>query len=304
MRINLVPADFSTDAFEIINYHQFFISKARKYHGAIYPLVHLTMQDFSNLIVDDIRRNKDQYDTIIVDEAQDYTPAWFDCLRLYFLSEKGRIILCGDGEQNIYSREIESTTKMPMVRGFGQNNPWRNVSQRVSMRMLNPKIAILSSQFAREFNISNEELSIQQDNLNLFDYKVGYWYVNPAVFPDTIAGNIEWVMRQFNLNPKDVVILGQTIILLRVVDYHLRSKFSHKTMTTFESKEEYEEIKSKIYSPAKLELDLKAIRRVAKVHFTTDVDCLKLATIQSFKGWESKRHHTFNPTRKSFCGVY
>lgn len=288
MRINLVPADFSTDAFEIINYHQFFISKARKYHGSHIPFGASDNARFFEPYLDDIRRNKDQYDTIIVDEAQDYTPAWFDCLRLYFLSENGRIILCGDGEQNIYSREVESTTKLPMVRGFGQNNPWRNVSQRVSMRMLNPKIAILSSQFAQEFNISTEELSIQQDDLNLFDYKIGYWHVNPAVSPDTIAGNIEWVIRQFNLNSKDVVILGQTINLLRVVDYHLRSNFSHKTMTTFESKEEYEEIKSQIYSPAKLELDLKAIRRVAKVHFTTDVDCLKLATIQSFKGWESK----------------
>lgn len=288
MRINQVPADFSTDAFEIINYHQFFISKARKYHGSHIPFGASDNAKFFEPYLSDIRRNKDQYDTIIVDEAQDYTPAWFDCLRQYFLSDNGRIILCGDGEQNIYNREVESTTKMPMVRGFGQNNPWRNVSQRVSMRMLNPRIAILSSQFAQEFNISNEELLIQQDDLNLFDYKMGYWCVNPAVSPDTIAGNIEWVIRQFNLNSKDVVILGQTINFLRVIDYHLRSKFSHKTMTTFESKEEYEQIKSKTYSQAKLELDLKAIRRVAKVHFTTDVDWLKLATIQSFKGWESK----------------
>lgn len=59
-------------------------------------------------------------------------------------------------------------------------------------------------------------------------------------------------------------------------------------MTTFESREEYEQVKAKTNSTSKLELDLKAIRRVAKVHFTTDTDKLKLATIQSFKGWESK----------------
>lgn len=288
MRINQVPADFSTDAFEIINYHQFFTSKARKYHGNHIPLDAYDNAKFFEPYLDDIRRNNDQYDTIIVDEAQDYTSEWFDCLRLYFLSEKGRIILCGDGEQNIYSREIESTTKMPIVRGFGKNNQWRNVSQRVSMRMLNPEIAILSSKFAQEFNISNETLSILQNDLNLFDYKMGYWFVKPSVSPDTLAGNIEWIIREFNLKSKDVVILGQTINLLREVDYYLRIKFSHATMTTFESKEDYDQIKSKTYSRAKLELDLKAIRRVAKVHFTTDVDGLKVATIQSFKGWESK----------------
>ena len=33
---------------------------------------------------------------------------------------------------------------------------------------------------------------------------------------------------------------------------------------------------------------MKVIRRVEKVHFTTDTPALKFATIQSFKGWEAK----------------
>jgi len=288
MRISQVPADFSTDAFEIINYHQFFISKARKYHGNPIPFGASDNAKFFEPYLDDIKSNKDQYDTIIVDEAQDYTPAWFDCLRQYFLTEKGRFILCGDGEQNIYGREVESTTRMPVVRGFGgKDNPWRPVSQRISMRTLNPKIAILSSQFSKEFQISAGALNIQ-DDLNLFDYKMGYWCINSTASYDSLAGNIEWIIRQYNLNPKDVVVLGQSINLLREVDFNMRTIFSHKTIATFESREEYEQVKSTTFSPAKLELDLKAIRRVAKVHFTTDVDMLKLATIQSFKGWESK----------------
>lgn len=288
MRINQVPADFKTDAFEIINYHQFFVSKARKYHGKYIPLTASDDANFFEPYLDEIKTNKDQYDTIIIDEAQDYITAWFDCLRRYFLTEKGHLILVGDGEQNIYCREVESMSKMPMVRGFGKDNPWRNISKRVSRRMLNPNIAILSSHFAENFNISSEGLLAPQNNLNLFDYKMGYWYINPPVSPDIIAANIEWVIRQFNLNTKDVVILGQTINLLRAVDYHLRSNYSHMTMTTFESKKDYDKIKDKNANPTSLKLDLKAIRRVAKVHFTTDSECLKIATIQSFKGWESK----------------
>ena len=287
MRINQVPADFCTDAFEIINYHQFFISKARRYHGNHIPFGASDNANFFDSYLDKIKANNDQYDTIIVDEAQDYTTAWFDCLRKYFLTERGKIILCGDGEQNIYGREVESESRMPMVRGFGSKNPWRNVSQRVSMRMLNPKIAILSSQFAHKFNISTEALRIQ-DDLNLFDYRMGYWNVTITATPNSIASNIEWILRQYNLNTKDVVVLGQSINLLREVDYNMRTIFSRCTMTTFESREEYEQVKAKTNSTSKLELDLKAIRRVAKVHFTTDTDKLKLATIQSFKGWESK----------------
>lgn len=287
MRINQVPADFSTDAFEIINYHQFFISKARRYSGNHIPFGASDSPNFFDNHVEAIKKNHDQYDTIIVDEAQDYLPAWFDTLRKYFLTERGRIILVGDGEQNIYSREVDSATRMPRVNAFGQNNPWRNVSQRVSMRVLNPQIAILSSRFANEFNISTESITVEE-NLNLFDYKMGYWPVDTSVNPEVLAGNIEWIIRQYNLNRKDVVVLGQSINLLREVDHQYRSQYCPQTMTTFESKVEYEQVKSRTSSPSKLELDLKAIRRVAKVHFTTDVDIIKFATIQSFKGWESK----------------
>lgn len=286
MRINQVPADFSTEAFEIINYHQFFISKAKKYAGSHVPFAAADNPKFFETYIDKIKQNKDQYDTIIVDEAQDYTSTWFDCLRLYFLSEKGRIILCGDSEQNIYNREIDSSTKMPIVHGFDDNG-WRNINNRVSMRTLNPKIAILATRFANEFNISNEALAVQ-DELNLLDYKMGYYSLNASASADTIAKEIELIIQQNCLNHKDVVIIGQTINLLREVDYNLRSMFSYRTMTTFESKEEYEHLKSKTKDQDKLTIALKPIRRVAKVHFTTDIDCLKIATIQSFKGWESK----------------
>lgn len=286
MRINQVPADFSTEAFEIINYHQFFISKAKKYGGSHIPSGASDNSNFFKPYLDEIKQNKDQYDTIIVDEAQDYKSAWFDCLRLYFLTEKGRIILCGDSEQNIYNRDIDSSTKMPRVYGFNDNG-WKNITNRVSMRTLNPRLAILATRFSNEFNISNEALAVQ-DDLNLLDYKMGYRYLNSSTPSDIIAKEIECIIRQNNLNIKDVVIIGQTINLLREMDYNLRSMFSYRTMTTFESKEEYVQVKSTTKDQDKLTIALKPIRRVAKVHFTTDIDCLKIATIQSFKGWESK----------------
>ena len=38
MRINQVPADFSTSKFEIANYHQFFISMANRYSSRMFNL--------------------------------------------------------------------------------------------------------------------------------------------------------------------------------------------------------------------------------------------------------------------------
>lgn len=287
MRINQVPADFSTDAFEIINYHQFFNSKARRYHGAHIPFNACDNSSFFEEYIDQIKANNDQYDTIIVDEAQDYNTAWFDCLRKYFLTEKGRMILCGDGDQNIFSRRVEASTKLPMVRGFGDNNPWRVVSNRLSMRIVNPEISVLASQFAQNFDISTDAINAQE-SFNLFEHKIRYWHTTSTVSPNRIAANIEGIIKEYALQPKDVVVLGLSINLLRDVDYCLRNDCSITTMTTFETKEDYEEIKSNVRSSSRLTLDLKSIRRVSKVHFTTDVDDLKLSTIQSFKGWESK----------------
>lgn len=285
MRINQVPADFSTDAFEIINYHQFFMSKARRYFGTNIRIQDCDKVDFFKKHLDDIKANKDQYDTIIIDEAQDFITAWFDCLRMYFLTENGRLILCGDAEQNIYGRDNELTTKLPAVNGF--QSRWENINERVSMRMLNPGLTNLSSKFSKKFGMSILPIVVQKNILEA-EYSIGYWNISSTTSPINIASNIEWILEKYALNTKDVVILGQSINLLREVDYNLRTGFFRKTMTTFESKEEYDEVRLRTYSPARFEIDLKAIRRVAKVHFTTDVDILKLATIQSFKGWESK----------------
>ena len=55
-------------------------------------------------------------------------------------------------------------------------------------------------------------------------------------------------------------------------------------MTTFEKKNEYEVIQRTSQWPKR---DIDNIRRVNKVHFTMDYDNVKMATIHSFKGWES-----------------
>ncbi len=285
MRINQVPADFSTDAFEIINYHQFFLSKARRYHGSHIPFGAADTPKFFEPYKDEIIQNMDRYDTIIVDEAQDYTTAWFSCLTDYFLASGGRIMLCGDGGQNLYNREVEAASRMPVVRGFGDR--WRLISESVTMRQLNPRITILASDFARQFNVASENLKVQ-DGLNLFDYKMGYWQISSSTNTSTLADNVRWILGQYKLDPKEVAVLGQSINQLRWMDYYLRTKYHCKTITTFESQEENQDVTERTRGTARRELVLRAIRRVAKVHFTTDVDKLKLATIQSFKGWESK----------------
>ena len=202
------------------------------------------------------------------------------------------MIVFGDGEQNIYNRQTEGQSRMPQINGFGSNNPWKNVGERISMRIFNPAIANLASDFSLKFKNSDKQLKIDNDKIdeifNYYDYKIKYWNVGTSATHLSITQNIEWILREYNLNTKDVVVIGQSINLLRSIEHELQKRYERQTMTTFESKEVFDNLKKLVSSPTLLELDLKAIRRVAKVHFTTDTDKLKLATIHSFKGWESK----------------
>lgn len=294
MRISKVPADFSMNAFDIINYHQFFWSKARRYYGRNIPLGACDIAVFFENCKDSIIANGDQYDTIIIDEAQDYIPAWFDILRNYFLKPEGRFILFGDGEQNIYNREQDEETKMPKVSGF--KGPWREMKDDISKskknvpisrRQRNPDIAKLASEYAINHNISTEYLYIDSA-LSLFDYKMGYWYIPQNTPASTLCQHILWILQKYNLETRDTVVLAQSINVLRETEYMYRMYTQRQATTTYETKEEYDQIKEKKGNFAQMALDLKAVRRVSKVHFTTDTINLKFATIPSFKGWEAK----------------
>ena len=289
MRIMKVPMDFSTKVFNIINYHQFFLSKSKRYAGST-PFGGADDAGFFERYRAQIISNDDQYDTIIVDEAQDYESNWFDILRKYFLKPGGRFIVFGDGAQNIYERNYD-TSGMPKMAGF--NGRWIELPGRVSMRMLNPKIAEISSAFARSFGLTSGQLEVDS-SLSLFDNSIGYCFFDRATTNQDIVSKILWILSTHDIAVADTVVLGQTVDLLRELDYIYRQATKSDTKRTFESQETYNQLTgagnrsdNRSDNRYPIDADLKKIRRVCKVHFTTLCDCMKFATIQSFKGWES-----------------
>lgn len=285
MRIAQVPADFSPNMFEVINYHQFFKSKANQYaHQKI------NLYDFDDAeYFTPYRHNIQKYKSIIIDEVQDFKTEWIQSIVNNFLDVEGSISLFGDNEQNIYCREMESETKMPSLRGCGfPGGQWSKMTERISMRILNPQIATLSSNFARSFLDNNSAIGIQ--NSILFDeYFIKYWKIDNKTKAETIAGNIRWILSEYHLDIADVVVLGQSINLLRDVEAAYRQQTNLHTMINFETSDQHASVMTrKNTSPSIIQKDLDEIRRAAKTHFTTACNDLKLSTIHSFKGWESK----------------
>ena len=282
MRINQVPADFSPNMFEVINYHQFFKSKANLYAN---QKVHL--EDFDDPHYFDSYRNKiSKYKSIIIDEVQDFKESWIQSIISNFLSKDGSVSLFGDGEQNIYDRELEAETKMPPIRNCGFTGRWNEMSERISMRILNPQIATLSSNFARSFLGNNSSLGIQ-DSFLFDEYYMKYWNIDSKTSAEILASNIKWIINEYHLNINDVVVLGQSINLLRDIESAYVKNTNLHTMINFETASQYAEVR-KNSSPTYIQKDLEEIRRSAKTHFTTDCNDIKMSTIHSFKGWESK----------------
>lgn len=282
MRINQVPADFSTTKFEITNYHRFFKSMANRYADGA------TISDYDNATFFTPYADKiEKYQTIIIDEAQDFKTEWFESIINNFLAPNGSISIFGDGEQNIYDRELEEDTKMPLIHTF--SGPWKKISERVTMRIINPEIATLSSNFAITFMDRNTQPLIH--SMFAFEdenYHIKYWNVGSEKKGLELCKNINWIIKTYKLNTLDVVVMGESINVLRDIASSYENLTNLQSMINFETLEEYNELKKQSKNVIYFERDLEDIRRAAKTHFTTDCDDIKLSTIHSFKGWESK----------------
>ena len=284
MRINQVPADFSTSKFEMANYHQFFISMANRYSGRMFNLSDFDDPNYFASCAEKIKR----YKTIIIDEVQDFKTEWLASIITYFLTPDGTVSVFGDGEQNIYGRQMEAETKMPSIPTF--LGRWNEMSERLSMRIINTEIASLSHKFMRAFVDSNIPPINIQNELFFETYWLKYGNVPADTNASQLCQYIRSILRKYKLNTRDVVVMAESINILRDIEkvYMTTSK---RCMTNFESAEEYEKLLIRLQTdpdPNHFQKDLTDIRHAAKTHFTTDTDDMKLSTIHSFKGWESE----------------
>ena len=285
MRINQVPADFCTNKFEITNYHQFFKSMAKMYIPSAQRRIPITAYDSTNYF-EGYKKIITKYKSIIIDEVQDFKTEWLTTLIKYFLDDDGYMTVFGDGEQNIYDRIIEKDTKMPSIPTF--QGRWNEMSDRISMRILNQDIANLSTKFAKCFLSEEANPILIQNEFQFEKFFIRYWNVGANVSSKTLASNILWIIQNFRIECKDTAVIGLSIRLLRDVEYEYRQMVKRKSMINFESSEEFIAVMRQNVDDKNKRRDLEDIRRAAKTHFTTDSPELKFSTIHSFKGWESK----------------
>ncbi|WP_421252539.1 NERD domain-containing protein [Aeromonas sp. 600724] len=287
--------DFST--FEISNYHQFFNSQ-----------VNNSGQDFGELVdtygIDklysiDVFQGLDlpKYQTILVDEIQDYQSEWVKIIRDNFLKEDGEMILFGDESQNIYQRDF---SRSPVIaQGFGR---WIKLTRSYRTNLdspLNQLFKDFQINFLLERHSDIEITEVSPTQMSMGFSLLKYEKSTLADWRESIFESVKNYIRGYDLHPNDVVILSSKISLVRQLNELLMEV--EKTHCMFETYEELsactnmstEELKELDESEINALVnqkkdDIERIRRAKKNHFYANSGLVKLSTTHSYKGLESK----------------
>jgi hypothetical protein len=296
-KISDVREDFSWGVFYVTNYHQFINQELNnlgisievpeeiqeiidnietteaknKYLGEYFDKKYYSNQKLFDSFTTEIHK----YESVFIDEIQDYKPEWIKIIREYFLEKDSEMVLFGDEKQNIYERELDVEKKPKIVQGFGR---WEKLNKSIRHQGDGGRILSLAKQFQYKFFKSRYEVDSFSNNkiapsLNVGMYKLQYYNNNDF---ESIVDSIYNEIRERNIHPNDVAILSSRISELQVIDRIVRTKYNEKTLTTFEQLELSNEHKKSTSN----------IRRSKKIGFNLNSGVIKISTIHSFKGYE------------------
>ena len=286
-RLSEIREDFSWEKIDVYPYHQFFRIRAAECQ------LHVEFGSYQNEAFFDNSKSHKKYSAIFIDEVQDYTTEWLRIVMQNFLLESnGELVVFGDPKQNVYQRPLDTNGDIRLGVIGGQ---W-NRQLTTSRRFTNPRLANLATAFQAQFmaNLPVDNIATENAMSNTFNFQI-LTYINLRQNNsfESIITNIINIISNDNNEARDFVVLASSTKLLRNIDILYRQRTNEQTEMTFISNETLERLKQ-IHQVTdekaanwKFNRDFEALERTRKQLFTTDKRCLKISTIQSFKGWES-----------------
>ena len=287
--ISRIAGDRLDNQIEVIHYHGFINEKINQYGIVIEDVLSKIQEDDVNKVYSymDLFKDKktDRYESIFIDEVQDYEPNWIKIIRDYFLDSDGEMVLFGDQSQNIYDRE-ESKRASPIVLGFGE---WNKLTKSYRSSIDAPLVSMFSA-FQRDFLIpkySDAEVFESEPSQSGLNFDVlNYEYFSNVFNCLYVLDRINDHIRNYDFHPNDVAIISSQVDPLLQINT-LLSKFE-ATKVMFETQEELDSLNSKKLSKEAFKTHVEKIRRRKKSFFYQNSGVIKLSTIHSFKGLEAE----------------
>lgn len=287
--------DFSS--FEISNYHQFFNSQIINGNLDFDELV----EEFGleGLYFVDVFQDMDlpKYQTILVDEVQDYQSEWIKIIRNNFLQENGEMVLFGDESQNIY--KTDAAKSLVVIQGFGR---WSKLTRSYRTDLDSP-LNGLFKEFQLKFLVEKysdlEITDVSSSQMGMGFSLLRYEGVTTTGWAEAVFSLIKDYVRNYEMHPNDVVVLSSKVHLLRQLsELFIKEEKIHCMFETYEElasgicrdvdevkKLSDKEINALVKENKKVIDD---IRRTKKNHFYQNGGLVKLSTSHSYKGLESK----------------
>lgn len=300
---------------DISNYHRFFIDQLNDV-GVEIDVPKDSSKEELKRFWDALVKNEShfkgkettRYQSIFIDEIQDYEKEWITIIRDYFLAPNGEMVLFGDHAQNIYQRD-EKTLNKSIVRGFGG---WGKLTRSYRLNVTSLLVAGFK-QFQEEFLLK------RHDDLEILEHRIQQGYLNTDLIAYNIyteeeisglAQKIDEYIKKNKLTPNDIAIISSKVEILRTIESFFFGQ--EKTITTFVTTGDMEQLA--IYNPKSAEIMdrydgdiikfqskapktedeellakiLAKIERRKKTYFVQNSGLIKFSTIHSFKGMESK----------------
>lgn len=298
-KISAVREDFPWSSFDINNYHRFIttalnnsgieikIPKDLQYEGEDSVVArqfserrdhHLEKTYYCNLKVFEGEEIKTKYDTILIDEIQDYKPEWIKIIRSFFLEEKGEMLLFGDEKQNIYKRELDGDRRSKVVEGFGK---WVKLKKSYRYKAKSPIIPLVDA-FQKNFLLQNYVIDADQSSqASLIGVGVYGYSTYDRKNLDKLAKQVITIAKENQIHPNDITIISSQELILRELDHILRTSETHKerTLCAFPSLE--------VMQHPKYSKKYQEISSAKKKAFNLNSGVMKLSSTHSFKGFES-----------------
>ena len=286
-RLSEIREDFSWEKIDVYPYHQFFRIRAAECQ------LHVEFGSYQDETFFGDSRNHKKYSAVFVDEVQDYTTEWLRIIMQNFLLEpNGELVVFGDPKQNVYQLPLDTNGDIRLGVIGGQ---W-NRQLTTSRRFTNPRLANLATAFQAQFmaNLPSDDITTENIMSNTFNFQIlTYIDMRQNNTTDALVSNIITIISNDSNEARDFVVLASSTKLLRNIDTLYRQRTNEQTEITFISTEALEKLKQ-IHNVSderaanwKFNRDFEALDRTRKQLFTTEKRCLKISTIQSFKGWES-----------------
>ena len=215
----------------------------------------------------------DRWDAVLVDEGQDFLPAWWDALMAALPTDgSGEAMLVADRQQNVY--DIKPWTDLEM-NGAGFRGPWGVLE---GSHRMSPSLCRLAADFVDRFQPDVEEhrpIPAQGE----FEFRTELHWLQIEPTGPVVAVCIDAMLGILSTSDDDPVAVAELICLVDREDIGLEivRSLREKRINVLHT-----------FGVGQTKNEKEADGRRRKLAFFRGDAKVKVTTIQSFKGWENR----------------